>query len=89
MAIAACFFTWLVLDESSPLSEYFLYHVTLPNLLMKLHSIPYIILLLIRPETETAANAISWGLIFFQWLLVGYLLSFLICGGRLKSRPID
>lgn len=75
-ALSGTFAVWLVLGERSPFREYFLYRVTVPNIVMGMHIIPYLILMIWRPAIY--ADVISNALIFLQWLLVGYLLARLI-----------
>jgi hypothetical protein len=69
---------WLVLGDSSPLAEYFLYHVSLPNLLRHLLVVPYLVLMTAKPNTQTGDATLLIILEFAQWCVVGYLLSRLI-----------
>lgn len=82
-ALCAMLTTWLVLGDNSPFKEYFLYHVTIPNLFRGVLIIPYLILMILRPTVF--ADAIGYILVFLQWLLVGYLFARLICRDDLKS----
>jgi hypothetical protein len=75
-ALVATLLVWLVLGDTTPLQEYFLYHVTIPNLLMAVLVVPYLILTILRPEVY--GDAISYALIFLQWLLVGYVIARLV-----------
>ncbi len=75
--LVASFFTWLVLGDKSPLADYFLQHVTLPNVLRTMLTIPYAVLVVLRPKS--GAYVIGYGLIFLQWLIVCLLLSLLVC----------
>ena|ERR1043166_2609198 len=79
-ALCATLITWLVLSENSPLDNYFLYHTTVRNLVGRLVFLPYAAVLLIRPSFW--ADQISYALIFLQWLLVGFLISVIVCRRR-------
>ena len=76
-ALLATLVTWLILGEASPFEGYFLYHVTLRNLLAQLLTIPYLILMVLRPTFWV--DQIAYALVFLQWLLVGFLLSVFAC----------
>lgn len=76
-ALAASLLTWLVLGDWSPLEQYFLQHVTIPNILRAILTVPYLVLMVLRPAAF--ADTIGYALIFVQWLLVGFILSLLIC----------
>jgi hypothetical protein len=65
--------TWLVLGDTSPLRDYFLFHVAIANLVLKLLVVPYSLAMVLRPLIW--ADAISYALIFLQWLIVGFLFS--------------
>lgn len=75
--------TWLTLSESSPLSEYFLYHGTIPNLIGQVLIVPYLVLMIFRPEPPLEA-ILMYGLEAIQWLVIGYVLGWLLC--KLVSR---
>ena len=75
--------TWLFMAESSPLWTYFLDHVQIPNLWARINTIPYLIVVVFRPSM--LAEALFYFLAFLQWLIIGFLISFVVC--RLVSRP--
>ena len=75
-ALVATLVTWLALGENSPLGGYFLYHVAVPNLFRKILTLPYLILILLRPGLW--ADEIGYLLVFLQWLVGGFVLSLLI-----------
>ena len=68
---------WLIESETSPLYEYFIWHVGLPNFWARLNTIPYIFALVFRSEL------IYWALFVAQWFLGGLLLITL-----LKRKPL-
>lgn len=76
-AFGASLVTWLVLGDTSPFKEYFIHHVTVPNMLRQLLIVPYLILTILNPDVF--GDAIGYLLEFLQWLLIGYLLARLIC----------
>jgi hypothetical protein len=76
-AVVASVVTWLVLSENSPFDRFFLYHVTGRDFFGRLVFLPYVVLLLLHPTVW--ADLISYALIFTQWLVVGFLISLLMC----------
>ena len=72
-AIVLTLLTWLVLGDGSPLRDYFLFHVAITNLVLKLLVVPYSVVMVLRPLIW--ADAISYALIFLQWLIIGFLIS--------------
>lgn len=79
-AIAATVIVWLLLSDSSPLYFYFLYHVTIPNMMRKLIVVPYVIMMILRPARF--GDDLAYALVFLQWLLVGYVLAILLSRKR-------
>ena len=77
VALFACLISWLIVGETSPLADYFLWHVEIPNLWSALHVVPYLIIMIFRPAPFD--EAITFILVFLQWLLIGYVLARLIC----------
>lgn len=72
-AIVATTMVWLVLGESSPFYDYFLFNVTVPNIVGRLITIPYIIMMILRPRT--GGDALAYIFVFLQWFLVGYIIA--------------
>jgi hypothetical protein len=58
--------TWLILGDNSPLQNYFLQHVTIPNLFRVLLTVPYLLVVILRPSSFV--DALSYGFISLQWL---------------------
>ena len=74
-ALAALIITWLLTEETSPLYNYFLFHVGLKNIWAFLNFIPFMAVLILTrgnflPELLVSELAIS-----LQWFLIGYLAS--------------
>ena len=80
-ALVAMGITWLVLAETSPLGEYFSYHVAVPNFVGKLLPLPYFGLMIVRPP-YAIQEFVGLGLEFVQWLFVGYCIAILFCPKR-------
>ena len=66
---------WLMFSDSSPLSEYFLHHVAIPNVWRFLHVVPVIAAALVAGNPHSLSEPIVYGGILLQWLVVGFLLS--------------
>lgn len=81
VGFAVC--TWLVTGESSPLRDYFLWHVELPNLYRRLHIGPYIVGTLLSGNAHQPSSVAFLGAAAVQWFAVGFLLSFVFNGFRL------
>ncbi len=77
-ALAACFITWLVIGEWSPFHDYFLDHLMITNFILKLTIIPYVVVLIIKPETDFGDMLVASVVLFLQWLVVGFLLALFI-----------
>ena len=86
-AIVATTMVWLILADSSPLHDYFLYHVTVPNIVARLITVPYLIIMVLRPETFD--EALAYLLVFVQWFLVGYVIAILFCRNREAASDIS
>jgi hypothetical protein len=88
--LAGCLISWAIVGEKSPLRLYFLYHVAIPNLWARLHTIPYIVIVVLRPTMF--ADAILYFFIFIQWAIIGFLLALLVCkrqwGERQSGPPV-
>lgn len=77
-ALVAMAITWLVLGETSPLREYFSYHVAVTNFAGKLLPLPYFGLMILRPP-YAIQDLVGYGLEFIQWLVIGYLVALIFC----------
>src|SRR4051812_46579764 len=69
--------SWLVMADSSPLHEYFLYHVTLPNLWSLVHIIPVIIGSLVTGNVHQGSEFVTFVASAVQWFILGFALSLL------------
>lgn len=71
---------WLVHMDSSPLHEYFLYHVSIPNLVALLNLPAYLIPAIIssNPHNPNLPASIIGFLV--QWFIAGWIISLLLCG---------
>lgn len=77
-SLFAMIMTWLVLGDASPFREYFLYRVSIPNLIGRLLVLPYFGLVLLNPSPEVE-NFVGLVLEFIQWFVIGSLLAWLLC----------
>jgi hypothetical protein len=67
--------TWLIMGDSSPLHEYFLWHVHLPNTWAMTTLIPFILSAVISGNPHSPPIAIAIFAFIIQWFLIGFLLS--------------
>lgn len=74
--VAAFFFDWLIgSDESSPIGNYFLYHVTIPNIWRAINLPPLIIAAIVSGNPHTFSGLIVDIVFAVQWFGIGYLVS--------------
>jgi hypothetical protein len=66
---------WLIFSDSSPLGEYFLHHVAIPNLWRSLHVVPAIAAALVAGNPHGGSEPVAFAGFFLQWFAVGLLLS--------------
>jgi hypothetical protein len=77
VALGACVGSWLIVGETSPFADYFLWHVEIPNLWRTMHSVQYLIIMIFRPQI--LEEVILYVSIFVQWLLIGFVFARLVC----------
>jgi hypothetical protein len=78
---------WVVLGEGSPLREYFLWHVAVPNVLRGLNAIPAIISAVISGNHGGGDRIIFFFLFAIQWSAVGFVLSSYLLPATKGPRP--
>jgi ABC-type Co2+ transport system permease subunit len=73
---------WVVLGRTSPLSDYFLWHVGIPNVLRALNVIPAVVAGVLSHSHGGGDAIIFMPLFLIQWFVIGLLLSPLFVGRR-------
>ena len=73
---------WLIFGDSSPLSEYFLWNVEIPNAWGSINTIPGIMAVIAAGNPHAGGEGVYWIVFTLQWLAVGYLLSALLPSGK-------
>ena len=73
---------WLILGRSSPMSEYFLWHVGLPNVLRGLNVFPAVVAAVLSHNHGGGDAIVFMPLFLIQWLVIGFLLSRFFVGTR-------
>ena len=69
---------WLVIGESSPLANYFLWHVGPKNLWGGFNFLPYAVALVASSNSRWLFPLVFYFAFCIQWLLVGLILSFVL-----------
>ena len=75
VALIALTVNWLVLGDSSPLHEYFLWHTGLPNWWMALNICPVIGAAFVAGNPHSGSEIVYGLFLVIQWLIFGFLLS--------------
>jgi hypothetical protein len=75
---------WVLVGESSPLRNYFLWHVRLPNMWRALNIVPAIIAYLVAGNLHVGSLFVFYIGFSIQWLLVGFIISFVLLLFRIK-----
>lgn len=76
--------SWLLMAESSPFYSYLLYHGEPRNLWSRIHTGPYIVGLLLSGNVHQASPVGYLAAAAVQWFIVGFLLSFVFTGFRVR-----
>ena len=75
---------WLMTSDASPLNQYFLWHVSLPNVWRLLHIFPALLSAGISGNMHQGSDVAFIVGAFLQWLAVGWLVGTLLF--RAKQR---
>ena len=78
IALGAILLTWLILGDTSPFNDYFLWHVGIPNFWRLLNAAPFIAGAMIVGNRGGPDAAVLTILQFIQWFVVGFLLSIVL-----------
>src|SRR5688500_15351834 len=82
--LLAFILNWLITAESSPLANYFLWHVGPPNMWGGLNFFPYAFALIVSRNSPWLFMFVFYVAFCIQWLLVGLILSFVLLLLRFK-----
>lgn len=75
VALIALMVNWLVLGDSSPFHEHFLWHTGLPNFWLVLNILPAIGSAVVAGNPHSGSEIVYGIFLFLQWLIVGFLLA--------------
>jgi len=84
--IAAVVMNWLVLQETSPLYHYFLWHGAIPNIWGMLNILPVLVSALIAGNPHSESEVIYGFGVFIQWSLIVYVICSFIFRSSKSSR---
>lgn len=85
VALGAVLLTWVLNGESSPLADYFLFHVGLPNAWRLLNALPFIAAAVIGGDLHGGPAVLFIVLQFVQWFVIALVLSTVF--SRLFTNP--
>ena len=85
----ACAFVlnWLIAGETSPLNEYFLWHVGVPNAWSGLNLFPALIAAIAAGNIHGGNEAVFYLAFAIQWFAVGLVVSFIV--RAFKHKPFE
>ena len=75
VVVVALLLTWLIMGDSSPFHDYFLWHVDLPNLWGMTIFVPYLIGVIIEGNPHSPSELVVGLALIIQWSVLGWLLS--------------
>ena len=75
VVLSALLVTWLIMADSSPFHNYFLWHGDLPNIWAITTLIPFILSAMIAGNPHSPPTAITIFALIIQWFLIGFFLS--------------
>jgi len=73
--LLALLLNWLIVGDSSPFHDYFLWHTAMPNIWGMTSIVPYILSAIIAGNPHSPSMIVFYALLSVQWLLLGLLLS--------------
>ena len=86
VVLVALLLTWLIMAESSPFHEYFLWNVGLRNLWGITMFVPYLIGAMVEGNPHSVSEIIVSLALIIQWAVLGWLLSIPIAKLWLRRR---
>ena len=87
IVVGAFILNWLIMGETSPWNEYFLWHVGIPNIWRTLNVVPGIISAIAAGNIHGGNEAVFYIAFIIQWFVVGWTLSFVILAFR--NKPLE
>ena len=75
LALTALVLNWLILHDTSPLHQYFIWHVDIPNLWASLNIVPALVSAIAAGDPHSGGEAVYLIADILQWFIIGYLLS--------------
>ena len=75
VAVGALVVNWLVLGDSSPFHDHFLWHSDVPNWWVALHILPAIGSAIVAGNPHSGSELVYVILLFIQWLIIGFVVS--------------
>ncbi len=75
VVVAGLTVTWLLLADSSPFHEYFLWHTGIQDVWQITVIVPYIVSAMIEGNPHSPSMVIFILVLIFQWIVVAWVLS--------------
>ena len=75
LAFGGLIVNWLILGDSSPFHEHFLWHADIPDWWGAMNIVPVICSAIVAGDAHSGSEIIYGFMLFIQWFIVGFLLS--------------
>jgi hypothetical protein len=75
VVLAALLISWLILGDSSPFHNYFLWHSELPNVWAVTTLLPFLFSAMLSGNPHSPPMSIFAFALIVQWFVIGYFLS--------------
>jgi hypothetical protein len=78
--------TWVVTGKHSPLNNYFLWHVAIPNRYREVHMVAYMVAMLASGNFHQPSQLAFYTMAGTQWFAVGFAVSYVFSWFKIRTR---
>jgi len=84
--VLGCFAFGFLISDKGPFSEFFLYHVAIPNMWSALNVLPLIVGTMFSRNVHQPSDIAAYVGFFIQWFIVGLIVSEFISALRSRTK---